>query len=171
MSDLQLETKVKELAKSKGVTMKNLCQRIEMTEAGMNFSLKNHTLKITTLEKIASVLDVEIAYFFNDGRNNDFKPIGLTQADWYDLVGFLKILDYIMKDDKAFEKSNPLYKKRREEIMGRYEKMMNRINNGKPNKPESGLEIESIRDKISDLLLIWDTTYDFIKMDRGFEIV
>jgi len=66
MIDLQLEKKIKYFAKSKGLNVKELCKRIEITEQGLVYALKNNTLKVETLNKIADVLTLPIMEFFLD---------------------------------------------------------------------------------------------------------
>lgn len=71
MSDLQIGKQIKELAKKSDITIKDLCKKIEMTESGFNIALKNNTLKIETLQKIAKVLKVDISYFFINEYSNE----------------------------------------------------------------------------------------------------
>jgi len=66
MIDLQIGNKIKFLSKKSNLTIKELCNRIEMTESGFNIALKNNTLKIETLQKISEVLEVDISYFFGN---------------------------------------------------------------------------------------------------------
>jgi len=75
MIDLQLENKIKNLAKSKKIPLSELYEKIEMTGQGFNIALKNNTLKIETLLKICEVLEVDISYFFetSEVENNSFK--------------------------------------------------------------------------------------------------
>ena len=55
---------IRSLCKSKGVSLKELANKISMTENGLQRILKTNSTKIETLEKIADVLKVEIIDFF-----------------------------------------------------------------------------------------------------------
>lgn len=70
MPDLQIDDKVKKLAKLREISMRKLCQRIEMTENGLAAAFKNNTLKVETLVKISQVLGVPVSYFFDETSSN-----------------------------------------------------------------------------------------------------
>ncbi|TPE43943.1 helix-turn-helix domain-containing protein [Pontibacter mangrovi] len=56
-----LGKKVSQLAKSKGITIKSLADQISMTETGYYAAIRNNSLKLTTLYKIAEVLEVPVS--------------------------------------------------------------------------------------------------------------
>jgi len=62
-----MEDIIKNFCKSKLLTIKDLALKIGMTESGLHYTLKNNTLKVETLQKIAGVLDIPIGNFFNKG--------------------------------------------------------------------------------------------------------
>ena len=64
-----IEIKLKNILVERNLTMKEIVAKIDMTENGFAYSLKNDTLKIITLEKIAKILDVPITYFFTEEGN------------------------------------------------------------------------------------------------------
>jgi len=64
MIDNQLFEAIKKLSKSRAVNIKELCQKIEVSEAGLYKTFKNHSIKVETLQKIADVLGVDIREFF-----------------------------------------------------------------------------------------------------------
>jgi len=66
MTDSVVSKKIKEIAKSKGITIKNLAINIGMTEQGLYAAMKNNTLKINTLNKIADFLKVSSFSILND---------------------------------------------------------------------------------------------------------
>lgn len=70
MSENYIELKIRDLAKSKGFTLKKLCQLIDITEQGFGTTFKNGTLKVETLKKISDVLEVPITTFFSDEVQN-----------------------------------------------------------------------------------------------------
>jgi len=63
---MKIEQKIKELARNKGIPIRQLCKRIGMTNCGFIISLRNDVMKISTLRKVAIELGVDICYFFND---------------------------------------------------------------------------------------------------------
>jgi len=67
---MDIHKKIKELVKIRNTTISGLCQKIGMTESGFNFSMKNNTLKIETLQKIAEVLEMPVCCFFEDGETD-----------------------------------------------------------------------------------------------------
>lgn len=75
MDFVEIENAIKEEAKDQGVTMKYICSQIGMTEQGLATSLKNQTLKLDTLEKIAKVLNVDITFFLGDDYEKQFETI------------------------------------------------------------------------------------------------
>lgn len=60
----EIEIKIKNLAKSKGISIRKLCKLIEITEQGLSRSFKKKTMKIETLQKISNVLSIPISTFF-----------------------------------------------------------------------------------------------------------
>jgi transcriptional regulator with XRE-family HTH domain len=75
MDFIDIENSIKELAKDEGITIKNLCSQIGMTEQGFATSLKNQTLKIETLEKIAKIFDVPLSYFFGEDYQEMYESL------------------------------------------------------------------------------------------------
>lgn len=58
-----MEYRIKELCKEKGILVKELAERIGITDIGLRQSL-NGNPTIGTLEKIAAALDVEVTELF-----------------------------------------------------------------------------------------------------------
>jgi DNA-binding Xre family transcriptional regulator len=68
-----IDLKIKKILIEKGVSAKELVAKIGMTENGFAYSIKNKTLKLNTLEKIAEVLGVPISSFFVEDNSNKGK--------------------------------------------------------------------------------------------------
>ena len=68
-----LGQKIKEKAKEKSIFLKGLCERVGITTSGLNLALKNNTLKISDLQKIAKILDVDFCSFFEQDEANIIK--------------------------------------------------------------------------------------------------
>jgi transcriptional regulator with XRE-family HTH domain len=60
---------LKILMKERKITARNLCQKIGITESGLWKMVKNDSMQISVLEKIAYLLDVPMAYFFENNTN------------------------------------------------------------------------------------------------------
>ena len=60
------DTKIKELIKLKGYTVNSLSKTIGISHGGLYKGLKTGTIKAITLEKIAKVLNVPVATFFDE---------------------------------------------------------------------------------------------------------
>lgn len=82
MANLHL---IKSIAKEKKITLKSLSEQVGISEQGMQKILKENTTSIVTLEKIAKILSVHPAVFFdnytveqsqgeNDPSADDTKP-------------------------------------------------------------------------------------------------
>jgi transcriptional regulator with XRE-family HTH domain len=61
-----IEGTVKKYCKQQGLTLKELAERVEMTETGLSRALKRKSLKVKTLERISEVLQVPIAALFGE---------------------------------------------------------------------------------------------------------
>jgi transcriptional regulator with XRE-family HTH domain len=66
---------IKELAQQKGITVRDIAFKIKMSEAGLYYAIRNNTLKVRDLEKIAGVLEVPVDVFFQSGKS-DMKQFG-----------------------------------------------------------------------------------------------
>ena len=64
MAEIQIESKIKELSKKQGLSIRQLCQKIDITENGLSKTFKNNSLKVETLQKVANILQVDIRDFF-----------------------------------------------------------------------------------------------------------
>lgn len=66
MANLSL---IKALSKERKITLKSLSEQVGITEQGMQKILKDNTTSIVTLERIAQVLSVSPAVFFDDNSS------------------------------------------------------------------------------------------------------
>ena len=58
--------KIKEIARSKKISIKNLAESIGITEQGLQKLIRENSTKVETLESIALCLSVPISIFFDD---------------------------------------------------------------------------------------------------------
>ena len=81
--------KIKILSEEKNLAIKNLAQKIGITEAGLHQMVRNKSIKVDILENIASILDVPVSYFFEEGvtggsgveKNLNHSQINYQQGD------------------------------------------------------------------------------------------
>lgn len=73
MKQYQIDAKIKGLLKEKNISLRELCRKIEFSSQGYYNSIKNDSLRIDTLQKIAEVLEVDIRVFFGGGANESLK--------------------------------------------------------------------------------------------------
>lgn len=64
-----IDNKIRKKLVDHNMTIKDLCYKIGMSENGYAKMMKNESAKLSTLEKIAKVLDVPMQFFF-DGEYN-----------------------------------------------------------------------------------------------------
>lgn len=62
---MTVEEKVKEVAQEKGIPLKSLAEKIEMTETGFYAMIRNKSMKVETLQRISKVLQTDPAVFLN----------------------------------------------------------------------------------------------------------
>lgn len=76
MANLQ---KIRDLCNTHKLSLKELSEKIGLTQTGLQNVLKNNSTSIETLEKIASVLHVPVSYFFEEeikvSENKDFEAL------------------------------------------------------------------------------------------------
>jgi phage repressor protein C with HTH and peptisase S24 domain len=72
-----IEQRIKDFAQQRGVPLKNLASQIEMTETGFYAMIRNKSIKVETLQKISSVLDVPITRFFSDNS----EPVSVKEPE------------------------------------------------------------------------------------------
>jgi phage repressor protein C with HTH and peptisase S24 domain len=77
---MTIEDKVKETAQSKGIALKNLAAKIDMTETGFYAMIRNKSMKVETLQKISKVLQVEPEVFFNGASSAE---MAARTSDFY----------------------------------------------------------------------------------------
>ena len=162
MSDLQIDKKLKELARKKDISIRQLCQRVNVTEAGLAFSLKNDTLKVGLLQKIADELGVEIGYFFQSEDKIRERSFDFMKDHWADLVDFLKDLKFILANDKISKLVDDAYLGRREEMYRKFQEISKQLNGGTPSKESKDAMSMGIQFKIDSLLVFWEVFFMYI---------
>ena len=57
--------KIKDLAKSKKITLNDVAERLGMTPQALSRMIKDNSTKVTTLESLCELFNVPIGYFFD----------------------------------------------------------------------------------------------------------
>ena len=65
-SIMDFRTKIKEICQAKGITQKELADKIGITDISLNKTLRGEYPQLQTLEKIAGALGVKITDLFED---------------------------------------------------------------------------------------------------------
>jgi transcriptional regulator with XRE-family HTH domain len=76
--------KIKNLAKNRGITLKDLAVKIDMSEANLYRVFKRQSIETKYLESIADVLQVPVGYFFGEIQEDGKK---IVQSGENNLVG------------------------------------------------------------------------------------
>lgn len=83
-----MKLRIKEICKEKGLMMKDLADRINITEVGLSKSLNgNPTLQ--RLEEIAEALEVDFLELFIP-KDNDNDPIYIKENGKDKIIGYIK---------------------------------------------------------------------------------
>ena len=53
----------------KGISVRELCYKIDVTEQGLHQMIRKKSMKIETLERISKVLNFSVSYWFENGKN------------------------------------------------------------------------------------------------------
>jgi transcriptional regulator with XRE-family HTH domain len=127
--------KIKNICEQKGLTIPQLAEKIDLSEAGLYQSFRNQSMKVDILEKISTALEVPIWVFFDLNPESAIAPLKKENEE---LRGNLVILEttkaYLEKEVKdliemvhilkqlnqSLEKINA----NNEEMVRNYEKIM-----------------------------------------------
>jgi len=66
----QIHARVKKIAKSRGLTMKELAQKLDLSENGIKYGLIKKTIKLDTLLRMAMVLNIDYKKIVEGDDNN-----------------------------------------------------------------------------------------------------
>ena len=58
-------SKIKKIVEEKGITLKSVCDKIEMSQNNLHKCIRDNRIEAGVLEKIANVLNVHVSYFFD----------------------------------------------------------------------------------------------------------
>ena len=59
-------SRIKKIAENKNLAIKDLAERISLSEAGLHQMIRNESIKVSILEKIAEILGVSVINFFEE---------------------------------------------------------------------------------------------------------
>jgi transcriptional regulator with XRE-family HTH domain len=80
MDIIQIHNKIKLLCGSKQISIKSLAIELGLTEQGFNKMFKKNSIKISQLDRIANILEVDICYFLKEDYENKPAPILPSQV-------------------------------------------------------------------------------------------
>lgn len=104
MADSQITTLIKFYAKSKGITLKEISKKIGITEQGLYTSFQHNSIKVSTLQKIADVLEIDIREFFGGKRIDDGLSFIISE-----MVNFILLNTYYKELIDDFVKTSDFY--------------------------------------------------------------
>lgn len=70
---VEIGKKIKEILQEKGISINRLAEQTDYTRQGLSVALKTGDFKISILQKIADVLDVDICEFFRESGKSKFE--------------------------------------------------------------------------------------------------
>lgn len=115
-----IEKKVKNIAKTRNMSIRKLCKEIGITENGLSSMFKNNTLRVDVLEKISNVLEVPINTFFTENYlqkpNDEIKKtfentMNSIELQFESIIKFLDRLNKIISTENCREIFNNEYQK------------------------------------------------------------
>lgn len=117
----QIIKRIIDLIKEKGLSLRFVSEKIGLSSAGLNKTLKDKSLRVSILLKLSEFLEVPVTYFFQD-MNFDYGTLKFQKSTVLNALenGIVKIsveplLRDIIKNDftddfvqKAFEQTEPI---------------------------------------------------------------
>jgi transcriptional regulator with XRE-family HTH domain len=91
-------SKIKTICEEKGLTIPGLADKIGLSEAGLYQSIRNQSMKVDVLEKIAEVLETPIWIFF------DLDPGSQIEALNKEIFGYKEMIETIKANMPAIKK-------------------------------------------------------------------
>ena len=76
--------KIKLELERRGITLKEFCRKIDITEQGLYQMIRNQSMKVDVLERISEILDVPVSFWFDDNDEQQDKKRSarsLNEAD------------------------------------------------------------------------------------------
>lgn len=86
---MELKEKILDLLEKRNLTIKQLAEKIGMSETGFHSTLKNNTFKFDTIIKISAELGVNVSYFTEKGEDE----IDLSKVSFDDFMKTQVIID------------------------------------------------------------------------------
>jgi len=111
--------KIKTIAKAKRVRLDELAEAVGLSRGGLLYIMKNNSIKVETLEKIAIYLKIPVSTFFEEGKamhvsgsniavvNNGNQSIGESQ----ELEMLRKEIEECRKENELLRKIIDLYER------------------------------------------------------------
>jgi transcriptional regulator with XRE-family HTH domain len=93
--------RIKSELERRGITIKELCGKVDVTEQGLHQMIRNSSMKVDVLERISEALEVPVSYWFDGpALTPPAIPDSMTHT-----IEWMKIL--IEDLDKRFKLEHP----------------------------------------------------------------
>jgi phage repressor protein C with HTH and peptisase S24 domain len=80
--DQDIEKIIKKIVKSKNLTMKALCQEIDMSERGLKLALTRETINLSKLKQISSILSISMSDLFKlFEESKEYEGLSVVKED------------------------------------------------------------------------------------------
>lgn len=80
---MDFRIRIKELCQSKGITQKELADKMGISDISLNKTLRGDYPQLQTLERIATALNVPITELFSVGTNEELTALIQHKGDFY----------------------------------------------------------------------------------------
>ena len=77
---MDFRKRIKELCQEKGITQKELAEKLGITDISLNKTLRGEYPQLQSLEKIANALEIPISALFEDVKSSDGKVVGFVKV-------------------------------------------------------------------------------------------
>ena len=71
--------KIKIELERRGISIKDICRQIDVTEQGFYQMIRNESMRVDVLERISEALNVPISYWFNGKAHTPTENSGVSQ--------------------------------------------------------------------------------------------
>ncbi len=96
---MEFRSRIKELCEERGLTQKELAEKLGITDISLNKTLRGEYPQLQTLEKIARQLDVEVWQLFTRSQSSDFMALVKDGAKYYHANSLIE-LEEVVKEIK-----------------------------------------------------------------------
>lgn len=100
---MEFRSRIKELCEERGITQKELAEKLGITDISLNKTLRGEYPQLQTLEKIARQLDVEVWQLFTRSQSSDFTALVKDGANYYHANSLIELEEVVKEIKKKNE--------------------------------------------------------------------